>query len=239
MREVFETELYPELPDLIAESDREHGRRRDSYADDLAAMFERIRLVFLKLHTDTEAEAQATAIAETVDAQQAEDFAATMRASLGIEVIAPTGWRAAVQRAFIDQNVDLIRSLSDDALDQARAVIQNGVSTGARVESIRDELEQRLGVAESRAALIARDQTLKLYGEESEARQTAVGIEGYTWNTSHDERVRPRHKDLDGTVQKWSDPPVVDVKTGRRAHPGMDYQCRCIAIPVIPKELLS
>lgn len=31
---------------------------------------------------------------------------------------------------------------------------------------------------------------------------------------------------------RWDNPPVVDEKTGRRCHPGKDYQCRCCALPV-------
>ncbi|MDR1706162.1 MAG: hypothetical protein LBS19_15970 [Clostridiales bacterium] len=38
--------------------------------------------------------------------------------------------------------------------------------------------------------------------------------------------------ELNGKKFSWSDPPVVDGRSGRRCHPGQDYQCRCAALPV-------
>jgi len=60
-------------------------------------------------------------------------------------------------------------------------------------------------------------------------RQQALGAETYIWRTSQDSRVRASHRALDGTIQRWDTPPIVDEKTGRRAHPGEDFQCRCRA----------
>jgi SPP1 gp7 family putative phage head morphogenesis protein len=71
-------------------------------------------------------------------------------------------------------------------------------------------------------------------GQVTQARHQAAGVTEYVWRTSRDERVRQRHKELDGSRQKYSDPPVVDEATGRRAHPSDDFQCRCTADPVLP-----
>lgn len=104
---------------------------------------------------------------------------------------------------------------------------------GVRVEEIKARLVEQFNFEERRAQLIARDQTLKLAGQLQEARQTQAGITRYVWTTSDDERVRPDHADLDGTVQEWATPPVVDQRTGRRGHPGDDFQCRCNADPIL------
>jgi SPP1 gp7 family putative phage head morphogenesis protein len=64
-------------------------------------------------------------------------------------------------------------------------------------------------------------------------RQTQAGISEYEWSTSGDERVRSSHDELDGTRQSWDDPPVTN-DDGDTNHPGEDYQCRCVAIPVLP-----
>ena len=81
-------------------------------------------------------------------------------------------------------------------------------------------------MSESRAELIARDQTLKLNGAITKARQTSAGVNSYTWNTSHDDRVRESHAALDGQIISWDAPPEA-------GHPGEDFQCRCVPIPVI------
>jgi SPP1 gp7 family putative phage head morphogenesis protein len=69
--------------------------------------------------------------------------------------------------------------------------------------------------------------------EATRAKHVSLGIERYTWISSRDQRVRRRHRELDKTVHRWDDPPVSNPDTGRRAHPGEDYGCRCTASPVI------
>jgi GNAT superfamily N-acetyltransferase len=44
--------------------------------------------------------------------------------------------------------------------------------------------------------------------------------------------VRDMHDELEGTEHAWDDPPVTD-KYGNRNHPGEDYQCRCVAVPIL------
>jgi SPP1 gp7 family putative phage head morphogenesis protein len=153
-------------------------------------------------------------------------------ASVPLTELLPQATR--LEAAFIERNVSLI--------DEARvrrevaAIIEAPIREGVRVEEIRAQIQERLNVTRSRAELIARDQTLKVYGQIQEARQLDAGIEEYDWSTSDDERVRESHAALDGTRQRWDSPPVVDARTGRREHPGGDFQCRCAAIPVLPTD---
>ena len=70
---------------------------------------------------------------------------------------------------------------------------------------------------------------------ESEGKRTQVeamgwflpegGFDRYVWTTKKDDRVRPDHARLEGRICSWNDPPVVDLRSGRRRHPGEDYQC--------------
>lgn len=177
-----------------------------------------------------------------VDRQAAIDLSRVIPVSA--ESLLPYG--AELERQFIRNNTELIR-LPERAREEVRKVIEGPLRDGIRVEEVRKRLEERLGIVRSRAELIARDQTLKLYGQIQEQRQTAAGIEEYTWSTSEDERVRgnpdglyphsrSNHFVLDGTTQRWDSPPVVDATTGRTAHPGLDFQCRCSAVPRLPVD---
>jgi hypothetical protein len=61
----------------------------------------------------------------------------------------------------------------------------------------------------------------------------------YIWETAHDERVRSTHAPMDGLLCRWDKPDVYSADGGKtwiprpmgavHQHPGMDYQCRCIA----------
>jgi SPP1 gp7 family putative phage head morphogenesis protein len=114
-------------------------------------------------------------------------------------------------------------------LQDVKRVVNQAHAEGVRVEVLAHDLRERFGVSDSRAELIARDQTLKLNGQINRHRQLAVGVEEYIWDTSGDERVRESHARLDGQKFSWHAPPSV-------GHPGQDFQCRCTAIPVIPED---
>ena len=80
---------------------------------------------------------------------------------------------------------------------------------------------------EKRAMFIARDQSSKLNAALTQARHEDVGIKKYMWSTSLDERVRDSHADKEGQIFEYTNPPA---DTG---HPGHDFNCRCVAIPVL------
>lgn len=152
---------------------------------------------------------------------------------------------------FRETNVDLITSIPEDMLDEVSSVIEDAWEAGARVETLSDSILERFDVSESRADLIARDQTLKLNANLAQTRAQSAGLNRYVWSTSgQDERVRGNptglypnpsktgrvtadHYHLDGKIFSYDDPPVVDERTGRTANPGEDYQCRCTAAPIL------
>lgn len=132
-------------------------------------------------------------------------------------------------KEFRAQNIALIDKAANAYADDVEAVLGDPDNYGIRVEDLKSKLVERGNVSESRAELIARDQTLKLNGQLNELRQTNAGIESYVWSTSHDERVRPDHAELDGQEFRWSDPP-------EPGHPGQDINCRCVALAVLPED---
>lgn len=142
------------------------------------------------------------------------------------------GTQAEMIRTFRDRNVHLIKSAGHDQVDQIRDILTDTNARGARHEEIADLISKRIDVSESRAKLIARDQTLKYNSSVHTAQAAAAGIEEFTWSTSHDGAVRPDHRDLDGRVFRYDDPPATNAD-GDRNLPGEDYQCRCVAIPKI------
>ena len=125
-------------------------------------------------------------------------------------------------------NVDLVVNAQRAYAQSVKDIFESPSSVGMRVEDLQAKLLERGNVSESRAELIARDQTLKLNGAVTQIRQENAGVTEYTWSTSLDERVRPEHASLEGQTFAWSAAPDV-------GHPGEDFQCRCVALPVIPE----
>ena len=99
-------------------------------------------------------------------------------------------------------------------------------------------------MSQSRAKLIARDQTSKLNGSLVKARAQAVGSKTYIWSSVGDERTRESHRVLNGMLCKMNDDTVYSDDNGetwksRRSigafigKPTEDYQCRCAMLPVV------
>jgi SPP1 gp7 family putative phage head morphogenesis protein len=125
-----------------------------------------------------------------------------------------------------NENIRLVEKAMRSYAQDVREIFEEPDTFGERVEVIKVRLVERGNVSESRAELIARDQTLKLNGQITKTRQENAGITKYVWSTSLDERVRPEHAALEGQTFDWNAPPAV-------GHPGQDFQCRCVAIPSI------
>jgi SPP1 gp7 family putative phage head morphogenesis protein len=144
----------------------------------------------------------------------------------------PTKMATVVLDDFRRVNVELIESLPTRLFDDLEQLLNDRANTP--VAELAKEIQERFEVSDSRAALIARDQVLKLNGQATELQHQEAGIERYTWSTSRDERVRDGHEHLEGKEFDYAHPPVVDERSGRRANPGQDFQCRCVALPILP-----
>lgn len=133
---------------------------------------------------------------------------------------------------FVETNVELIKSIPSEYYKNAKARILENIKGGMRVEELAEDLEARAHITESRATLIARDQTGKLYGQVNKERQKNAGIMTYVWRTVGDNRVRDAHAALEGQEFTWGQPPVTN-DAGETNEPGEDYQCRCTGEPVL------
>lgn len=142
---------------------------------------------------------------------------------------------AAILDQWRRENVDLITSIADRLHADVVEVVRDSTRRGVRVETLAKRLQERYEVSASRAALIARDQSLKAAADLNRTRMESAGISRYVWSTSRDERVRSEHQVLEGRVFSWSDPPPSGPK-GERGHPGVFFQCRCTAIPVLDDD---
>ncbi len=150
---------------------------------------------------------------------------------IGIPPVSAPAASAALE-GFRRENVELIESLPRRLFDDLEQLLNDNIDVP--VADLADDIARRFEVSDSRAALIARDQVLKFNGQITQLQHDEAGITRYTWSTSKDERVRDGHEHLEGKEFSYDSPPVVDEKTGRRANPGQDFQCRCVALPILP-----
>lgn len=156
-------------------------------------------------------------------------LAKSVSSSLGVDIRAAltnTGPIASAMQQATTANVDLIKSIPAKYFERVEKTVFEGMAAGRRYESLVEDIQHIGAVTESRAKLIARDQTSKMNSAFNQVRQTALGLKRYRWRTAGDERVRDSHAENDGKTFSWDDPPE---ETG---HPGEDVNCRCIAEPI-------
>lgn len=133
---------------------------------------------------------------------------------------------------WINENTNKIKSIPQESLDNMREAVMRGSREGRTSSDIAKNIQAAYGVDMRKAVFLALDQIGKLNSQITKYQQEDAGITEYIWRTTGDSRVRDTHKKLDKKKFCWSDPPLVDEKTGRHCHPGEDYRCRCIALPV-------
>lgn len=130
-----------------------------------------------------------------------------VKALAGIDLSVVDRAASALVPGFIEENTLLIRRMGEDLRSGVEREVERAFREGRRWEELQGALEERLGVSESRAALIARDQIGKLYSNVNETRQRSLGAKKYIWRTMNDERVRPEHEEREGETFSWDDPP--------------------------------
>jgi SPP1 gp7 family putative phage head morphogenesis protein len=158
-------------------------------------------------------------------------FMATAKKALGIDL------RAVVQQEDLAdylqeaaaRNASLITGLSDDLLKGIEQAVYTNSIAGNSVTTLRKSLQEQFGIADRRAKLLARDQTGKLNSDLNRRRQEQAGVTSYAWLSSRDERVRERHRRLEGEVYKWGE--ATGAEQG--LPPGQPINCRCLARGIV------
>ncbi|WP_254228393.1 phage head morphogenesis protein [Burkholderia gladioli] len=162
--------------------------------------------------------------------QQAADMSRALRDELRRS---PTGQ---VMRALMAEQVTLITSIPTDAAERVHRLTLEGIEDSTRSLEISKMIQASGEVARSRADLIARTEVSRASSTLTEARALHIGSPGYFWRTSDDGAVREDHQILEGTFVPWDQPPIADRRTGRRAHAGCIYGCRCWPEVVLPRD---
>lgn len=233
----------PEIRDA-ARLERE-GTRHDDTSD----LMVKVKAVFDKMAGELERSTSGFGLYDKIEAMakltrklSIKEWKKAVKDTLGIDLLDDyyTGelYRE-LMRKWVDDNVGLIKTIPQESLGKMRSIVMEGYMNGETTTSIVKKIQKAYSTDRRHAQLLARDQIAKLNGQITQRQQEDAGVEEYIWSDSGDSRVRPGHKRLNGKRFRWDDPPVVDEKTGRRCHPGEDYECRCVALPVFNRRTVD
>jgi SPP1 gp7 family putative phage head morphogenesis protein len=142
--------------------------------------------------------------------------------------------RAAITERLTTNAELSIKGVAQDRVERLRKKVEeNTLAGGYRTDRLARIVKADLFIGKRRAQFIANQEAGLLVANYRQAKAESLGLDRYEWRTLQDQLVRDDHKDLDGTIHSWNDPPVVNKHTGKKANPGEDYGCRCLALPVV------
>ena len=209
-------------------------------ADGFKAISAKALLAYLEKYEKADRTSQAENIANGFvsrgDVQNHAEVSTNLKNQTGIDLSAYLGNNPNIAEkvnAMTAANVQLIKSIRSQYLDKVQNAVTQSLVKGTLNKDLVQQIKDIGKTTEKRAAFIARDQSSKLNAALTQARHEEVGIKKYMWSTSGDERVRESHTEKDGKVFEYANPPA---DTG---HPGHDFNCRCVAIPVLDDVVKS
>ncbi len=142
-------------------------------------------------------------------------------------------------QAIVAENVSLIKSIHGVYFTQVETLVMQGVKNGRDLGYIARELQERYGITERKATIIARDQTNKATGAISRARCREAGLRRATWTHIGGKKTdRSTHEAMDGKefdLEFGMHDPAV----GRNVMPGELINCNCkyrIIVPDVESE---
>ena len=254
MRIVNQT-LQENLPELMeAYKLHQHG---DSRFDDVRDLEAKARAVFEKIFKEVEQKLaryglddMVKKIARMTKNTTLREWKRSVKETLGIDLFSDYYNGAFYEHAlrrWVDENVLKIKSIPTEALGEMQQIVMNGYRRGASITQITKEIQEQYKLSRRKAQLLARDQVSTLNSQISRMQQEDAGCKKYRWSDSRDSRVRDCHRSLNGKVFSWDDPPEMwyDTKssgrvyTGRRCHPGEDFCCLCVPIPVFDYDTVD
>ncbi len=158
-----------------------------------------------------------------------------IRQALKQEMSGPVGRRV---DELIKENAKYIKSVPQEVSADLVRHVQSQAYQGSRSAQSTPEFRKMVGnMSTNHARLISRTESAKAMSALTQARAEDTGHDWYIWHTAKDVRVRPSHKEMNGVLCRFSDPPAPEELIGEKSAghygPGNIYNCRCYAAPVI------
>lgn len=147
---------------------------------------------------------------------------------------------AAMRDAFnasLDENVGLIKSIPQHYLNQVEGIVSRNYAAGRDLATMVKELKALYPKAQSRAVLIARDQSNKANSVVENARRLQLGITQAIWlHSGGGKHPRKNHQAASGTVYDVRKGCPIKNEKGILEYimPGQKINCRCVSRSVLP-----
>lgn len=135
-------------------------------------------------------------------------------------------------KAVAAQQVNLIKSIPQQFLKDVEQQVWSSVMAGSDMATLSRGIKKKYKIANKRAALIARDQNHKAMAVIENVRRMELGLTHAIWKHSGaGKEPRPSHVAASGVKYDLKKGLYLE---GKWTYPGMEINCRCTSITVIP-----
>lgn len=163
-------------------------------------------------------------------------FKNTMPVDIGIPMTLTPFMKSAIEKEYTDNLNKYIKDMTVESTQRLREKVFQNVSQGYRASNLGPVVEAERGMSMRHALFIAKQETSLLVSTYRDSRYKEAAVDEWIWSSSHDERVRPLHRKLNGQKFSFNNLPIIDERTGERGTPGQAYGCRCTMIPLLKGE---
>lgn len=127
-----------------------------------------------------------------------------------------------------------VSKFAQKRIPEMRRKVMVAVLAGYREDFVMDMLQKEYKIAKDKAKFLAQNETSILMAHLKKNLYKEMGFTHFRWHAIMDAKVREEHAHLNGTVWAFSNPPIIDERTGQKGLPGETYNCRCGLTPVMP-----
>ncbi len=129
--------------------------------------------------------------------------------------------------ATVNKNVESIKSIASEHLGDVKQLVMTSVQEGRNLGGLRKGLQQKYGITQRRAELIARTSNNQASAMIDRARAKELGITEAQWVHSSAGK-HPRHEHLGWNGKMYNiENGMYSHVSGKYVWPGSDYNCRC------------
>lgn len=156
-----------------------------------------------------------------------------------IELITPklTEFRQNEIAKRYTENLDFwVKNWTSENIIKMREVVGQMSIEGKSRKDIENYIIKEFGIAQRKAKFLARNESAIATTSYLQSKYKDEGFSSFKWVTNLDGRERPSHKELNGKLFSFDNPPIIDERTGQRGLPAETYNCRCLMSPVINKD---
>lgn len=183
---------------------------------------------------DDAAEEMASRFVKSAQTYTQSSFQAELKRNGFTVQFRPTLYVQNMVKSAINENVNLIKGMTNDHLKDIRTAVNLSVQNGRDLSSLSEMLQKQYGISRRRAAFIARDQNNKATSVINRARQTELGLKEAIWvHSSGGRHPRPDHVKAGRDKLRFSLSEGAEIG-GKRIFPGEEPNCRCTWSVIIP-----